>query len=120
VNSNVLPNDVKQDVLEIPVAVVTVCAPAAGAKVNFHVAGTRRTVADLNDRAPKIRPAFDAGKTGMQNANGSSIRSFELVAAQALMPPNGLEQALGWNVVCIAQKTGRAGRHSPNGIKFFK
>jgi hypothetical protein len=56
----------------------------------------------------------------MQNANGFSIRSFELVAAQALMPPNGLEQALGWNVVCIAQKTGRAGRHSPNGIKFFK
>jgi hypothetical protein len=110
---------VKQDVLEIQVAVVTVRVPAAGAQINFHVAGTRRAVADLNDCAPKIRPAFDAGKTGMQNANGFSIRSFELVAAQALMPPNGLEQTLGWHIVCIAQKICRAGRLSPNGVKIF-
>ena len=119
-NSNVVPNDVKQDVLEIRVAVVTVGVPTADAQVNFHITGTRRIVANLNDGAAKIRPAFDAGKTGMQNVNSFSIRSFEPVTAQALMPPNGLEQTLGWYIVCIAQKICRAGRFAPNGIKIFK
>jgi hypothetical protein len=65
VNSNVIPNDVKQDIFKIWVAVVAVGAPAADAQVNFHVTGTRRSAADLNDRAAKIRPAFDARKARM-------------------------------------------------------
>jgi hypothetical protein len=108
---------VKQDVLEIWVAVVAVCAPAIGAQINFHVAGTRRAVADLNDRILKIRPALGADKTGVKNADGFPIRSFEPVTAQALMLPNGLEQALGWYTVCITQKSCLAGRNSPVGIK---
>jgi hypothetical protein len=44
---------------------VAVGAPAADAQVNFHVTGTRRSAADLNDRAAKIRPAFDARKARM-------------------------------------------------------
>ena len=115
-----LPNDVQDDIFEVHIAVVAVCAPAIGAQINFHVAGTRRTVANLNDCILKIRPAFGADKTGMKNTNGFSIRSFEPVTAQVLMLPNGLEQALGWQLVCIMQTSCLAGRNSPGGIKIFK
>ena len=115
-----LPNDMKQDVSEIRIAVVAVRAPAICAQINFHVAGTWRTVTNLNNRTLKIRPAFGADKTGVKNANGFPIRSFEPVTAQALMLPNGLEQTLGWHTICIMQKACLAGKHSPGGIKIFK
>ena len=79
-NSNVVPNDVEQDVLKRGIAIVTVGTPAGGAQVNFHVAGTRRGAADLNDRAAKIRTALDARKAGMQNAHGLSVGRPEPVA----------------------------------------
>ena len=116
----VFPNDVKQDVLEIQVAVVTVRAPAAGAKVNFHVAGTRRTVADLNDCAPKIRPAFDADETGVENADRDSAGGFQLVALEPLMLPGGLKQAFGRQVVFIAQNIGRDVTAAPGRIEIFR
>ena len=103
VNSNVVPNDVQQDIFEPGIAVVAVGAPAAGAQVNFHVAGTRRGVADLNDRAAKIRPAFDADKTGMQNPDGSAIGGLEPVALQPLVAPDGLEQAFRRRIIFVAQ-----------------
>ena len=118
-NSNIVPNDVQNDILEIGVAVVTMRMPAARTQINFHVTGTRRIVADLNDDALKIRPAFGAGKTGVKNTDGFPIRSFEPVTAQALMLPNGLEKALGRHAVCIVQKICLAGRHSPGGIKIL-
>ena len=46
-----LPNHVQDDVLEGGIAVMAVRAPAAGTKVHLHVAGPRRPVADLHDRA---------------------------------------------------------------------
>jgi hypothetical protein len=100
---------VQQDIFKIRVAVVTVGAPAGGAQVNFHVAGTRRGVADLNDRAAKIRPAFDADKTGMQNPDGSAIGSLEPVALQPLVAPDGLEQAFRRRIIFVAQDKRRAG-----------
>jgi len=95
-------------------------APAAGAQVNLHVTGTRRGVADLNDRAAKIRPAFDTHKTGMQNANGLSISGPELVAAEALMAPDGLQEAFGRRLLFVAQDVPRSIRHSPAGVKIFR
>jgi hypothetical protein len=120
VNSNVVPNDVQQDIFKIRVAVVTVGAPAADAQVNFHVTGTRRGVADLNDRAAKIRPAFDTDKTGMQNANGFSIGGLEPVALQPLVVPDGLEQAFRRRIVFVAQDVSRAQARAPAGIKIFR
>jgi len=95
-------------------------APAIGAQIDFHITGTRRIIADLNDCILKIRPTFDADKTGMKNTDGFPIRSFEPVAAQVLMLPDGLEQALGWQLVCIMQKSCLAWKNSPGGIKIFK
>ena len=107
----------QQDILKRGVAVVTVGAPAAGAQVNFHIAGTRRGVADLNDRAAKIRPAFDADKTGMQNADGSAIGGLELVALQPLVAPDGLEQAFRRRRIFVAQDLRQAEARAPVGVK---
>ena len=85
----------EQDVLKRGIAVVAMGVPAAGAQVNLHVAGTRRGGANLNDRAAKIRPAFDTHKTGMQDANGLSLGGPEPVAAEALMAPDGLQRRSG-------------------------
>jgi hypothetical protein len=111
---------VKQDIFKIRVAVVTVSAPAADAQVNFHVTGTRRGVADLNDRAAKIRPAFDADKTGMQNANGFSIGGLEPVASQPLVVPDGLEQVFRRRIIFVAQDIPRAKARAPVGVKIFR
>ena len=118
-NSNVLPNDVQQDVLELRIAVVTVGAPAADAQVNLHVTGTRRGVANLNDRAAKIRPAFDADKTGMQNPDESAIGRLEAVALQPLVAPDGLEQAFRRRSIFIVQDLRRAQTRAPVGVKIF-
>jgi hypothetical protein len=111
---------VQQDVLKRGVAVVTVCAPTADAQVNFHIAGTRRGVADLNDRAAKIRPAFDARKARMQNANGFPIGGLEPVALQPLVVPDGLEQALRRRIIFVAQDIPRAKARAPVGVKIFR
>jgi hypothetical protein len=117
VNSNVVPNDVEQDVLKRGIAIVTVGTPAGGAQVNFHVAGTRRGVADLNDRAAKIRPAFDTHKTGVQNADGSAIGGLEPVALQPLVAPDGLEQAFRRRRIFVAQGIRQAQVRTPIGVK---
>jgi hypothetical protein len=119
VNSNIIPNDVQQDILKIRIAVVTVGVPAGSAQVNFHVTGTRRGVADLNHRAAKIRPAFDADKTGVQNADGSAIGSLKPVALQPLVAPDGLEQAFRRRIIFVAQDISRAKARAPVGVKIF-
>jgi hypothetical protein len=110
---------VQQDILKIRVAVVTVGAPAADAQVNFHIAGTGCGVADLNDRAAKIRPAFDADKTGVQNPNGSAIGSLKPVALQPLVAPDGLEQAFRRRIIFVAQDISHAKARAPVGVKIF-
>jgi hypothetical protein len=109
----------EQDVFELRVAVVTVGAPAGGAQVNFHITGTRRGVADLNDRAAKIRPAFDADKTGMQNPDGFTVGRLEPVALQPLVAPDGLEQALRRRMIFVVQDMRRAQARAPVGVKIF-
>ena len=97
---------------------MAVGAPAAGAQINFHVAGARRVIADLNDRAAKIRPAFDADEAGMKNADGFSVGGLEPVAPQPLVPPDGLEQPLGGGIF-VAQNIPRPGARAPVGVKIF-
>ena len=68
-----IPNDVKQNILEIFIFVVSVRAPAGGTQINFHVAGARRGVPDLQDGVAKVRAALDAGEAGMKNADDFSV-----------------------------------------------
>jgi hypothetical protein len=109
----------EQDVLKRGIAVVTMGAPAAGTQVNLHIAGTRRGVADLNHRAAKIRPAFDADKTGVQNADGSAIGSLKPVALQPLVAPDGLEQAFRRRIIFVVQNLCQAKARAPVGVKIF-
>jgi hypothetical protein len=89
------------------------------AQINFHVAGARRFAANLDYGAAKIRPAFGADETGMQHADSFPIRSFQLVAPQPLMPPDGLEQTLGGKAVFVAQNVRVTALFAPAGIKIF-
>ncbi len=98
---------------------MAVRVPAVAAQINFHVAGARRFATDLDDRAAKIRPAFGAGETGMQHADGFPVQSFQLVAPQPLMPPDGLEQALGGKAVFVLQNIRGAALVAPDGVKIF-
>ena len=116
-NSNVVPNDVQQDIFELRVAVVTMGVPAARPQIHLHIAGTRRGVADLNDRAAKIRPAFDTHKTGVQNADGSAIGRLKPVALQPLVAPDGLEQAFRRRRIFVAQGIRQAQVRTPIGVK---
>ena len=56
----------------------------------------------------------------MKNADNFSIGGFELVAAEALMLPDGLEQTLGWRTVFVVQNIGRDELRPPNGVEIFK
>ena len=91
--------------------------PAARPQIHLHIAGTRRGVADLNDRAAKIRPAFDTHKTGVQNANGSAIGRLKPVALQPLVAPDGLEQAFRRRRIFVAQGIASAKVRTPIGVK---
>ena len=100
----------EQDVLKIGIAVVPMRVPVAGAQINFHVARSRRVVANLNHRARKIRSAFGAGETGMKNPDRLSVSRSELVPTQALMQPDGLKQAFGRQVIFVVQDVRRPNR----------
>ena len=118
-NSKLLPDDVQDDIFETRIEVVAVRMPAVAAQINLHVAGARRFAAGLDDRAAKIRPAFSTDETGMQHADDLAVRSFQLVAPQPLMPPDGLEQTLGGKTVFVAQNVRGAAAVAPDGVKIF-
>jgi hypothetical protein len=46
---------------------------------------------ELDDGAAEIRSALDAGETRMKDAHGLTVQGFQLVAAEALLLPDGLE-----------------------------
>ena len=115
----VFPNDVKNHILEIFILVVAVRAPAARTQINFHVAGARRIIADLQNGVAKIRAAFEAGKAGMKNADDFSAGSFQLAAFEPLVLPNGLKQAFGREIF-VAQKICGGDLRTPLRVEIFR
>jgi hypothetical protein len=114
-----VPDHVQDDIFEIRIAVVAVRVPAVAAQINFHVAGARRFAADLDDGAAKVRPALHADETGMQDADGFPVRSFQPVAPQPLMPPDSLEQTLVGKAVFVMQNVCGAALVAPGSVKIF-
>jgi hypothetical protein len=106
--------------LKIFIFVVAMGAPIICAQVNFHVAGTRSFIADLQNCITKIRAAFNAGKSRMKNADNFSIQSFQRVTLQSLMLPGRLQQALGWRTIFVAQNIGRDKLRPPGGVEIFR
>jgi len=91
--------------------------PALGANVNFHVAGARRLRAELQDRPMKIGTGFGVSKTGMKHRERLAVQCPQLVAPQALVLPDGLQQPLRRGRVAVAQPRRQAGLRAPAGIE---
>jgi hypothetical protein len=53
----------------------------------------------------------------MQHPDGLTVQSLKIVSPQALMEPDGLEQALDRQVVFVAQGTHGPRTRTPGGIK---
>jgi hypothetical protein len=110
---------VQDDVLETWIPVVAVRVPAVAAQINFHVAGAWRFAADLDDGFAKIWSTFGAGEAGVQHADIFPIQGFQLVAPEPLMPPDGLEEALGGKAVFVPQNVRGAALVAPDGVKIL-
>ena len=85
-----LPHDVQDDVFECGIAIMTVCPPAAGPDVHFHVAAEGRAIAKLKHRAAKIRPAFTTEETRMKNAQPHAVTTTSAPAEPTLTSPADL------------------------------
>jgi hypothetical protein len=99
---------------------VAVRVPAGGNQINFHVAGNWRLIFKLQNRAAKIRPALGAGETGMQHADIFSVGRFELVALEALVLPDGLQQFFRRRGTGVAQEVDGAALLAPDGVEVFR
>ena len=93
--------------------------PAAGTNVHFHVTGTRWGVANLQDGAAEVRPAFGAGETGMENADSHSVSGLDLVTAQPLVQPDRLQEPFGWRIDLVVQDVRGTTLEAPVGVKVF-
>jgi hypothetical protein len=93
--------------------------PAARLQVNFHVAGNGLLISDLQDRAAKVRAAFQTGKTRVKNADGLALRRPEFIAFEALVLPDGLQQFFRWPGIFIAERINGAAAFTPGGVKIF-
>ena len=65
--------------------------PAARLHINLHIARHGLLISKLQDRAAKIRPAFDARETRMQHAERLAAGRFQFAAPEPLVLPDGLQ-----------------------------
>jgi hypothetical protein len=65
----------------------------------------------------EIRAAFQIMKPGMKNSHGLAVQGSELVAQQALVLPDGLQEALWWGIHILAQDQSDATLNAPAGVK---
>jgi len=114
----IVPDDVQQHVAEIGIAMVAVGAPAGGAQIDFDISGAWGLGADLQDRAAKIRAAFQIGEARVKNAHILSRERFEFGAAQALVLPNGLDEPFGREPL-VAEAIFGEGAGPPLGVKII-
>jgi hypothetical protein len=107
----------QDDLLESGVSIMAVRAPAARAKVHFHIPGRRQRIPDLDYRPAKIGSSFDAAKTRVKDSDRLAVKGLELIAEQSLVLPDALEQKFGRRVLVVVKDTHGAGAHAPLGVK---
>lgn len=91
--------------------------PSAGAQVNFNITHARGILADLDDCPAEIGPVLQIVETGVKNSDTLAVQGHELFAAQALVLPNSLEQALRRRVVVVAENRDGSAANTPFGVK---
>ena len=102
------PDYVQNNILERGIAIMSVRTPTGRSKIDFHIAGLRIRVADLDHGTLEIRTTFAAEKSRMQNSDGTSIGHSEFVPQQTLMLPDRLQQAFRRDFVVFVKEQGRA------------
>ena len=110
----------KNDVFVAGILVVAVGAPAAGLQIDLHIAGNRWFIFKLEDGAAKIRSAFGAGKTGMEDAEIPAIGRLQLIAPNPLVLPDGLQQFFRRHGTGVAEEVYGAAALAPDGVKIFR
>jgi hypothetical protein len=88
-------------------------------EVDFHVANNGDFIAELQDGAAKVRTPFQAGKAGMKNANRLSLRRLELIAFEALVLPDSLQQFFGRRRILIVECINGTTTSAPDSVKIF-
>ena len=111
------PDDVQDDVLESGVGVVAVRAPAAGVEIDLDIAGDGLRGIELDDRVAEVGSAFMAPEAGVQHENAAAIGAAQLIAEEALMKPDGLQQVFGGDAVRFAKGVGGAEPQAAFGVK---
>lgn len=82
----------EKDVAVGRVDIMSVAMPRGRMQVDFHIAGSWEVIRELDQRVTKIGTGLVVPETGMQDTDRSTIAHEELVAAQALMKPDCLEE----------------------------
>jgi len=115
-----LPNDMEDDGFEMGILVVAMRLPAAGLHVDLDVAGHGRAIGKLQHRAAKIRAAFRAGEARMQHAEPPAVAGLQLVAPEALVLPDGLEDFFRRHGTAVAEEIDGAAAFPPGPVEIFR
>jgi hypothetical protein len=107
---------VKQDIVEIWIAIVAMGAPTAGTQVHFDIAGARGIRANLKDGPAKIGPAFQVGEARMEHADVLAGDGSQFAALEPLVLPDGLDEPFRRETF-VAQTVLAANAGPPPGIK---
>ena len=82
----------QNDIVKCRIPIVAMSRPPARPDIHLDVSRFRGVVVELYDRPPKIRSAFNAAETRMQNFDRHAVRRFQFVPQQPLMLPHRLQQ----------------------------
>ena len=112
------PNHMQNDIGKSRIAMVLMGLPILPFPINFNVTRSRLLLADLDDRAAKIRPGLMIPEPRMQHAQGPAIHRLQLIALEPLMVPDRLQQAFRrMRSAALAQKEARFILRAPFRIK---
>lgn len=107
----------EDDGTEVRILVVAVGVPAGGLQIDFDVAAHGCLIGELNDRAAKIGSAFDAEETGVKYPDGAPVQRAQMITPEALLLPDGLEEAFGWRLGDFVERRGEAALPPPAGVE---
>ena len=97
---------------------MAVAAPAGGVQINLDIAAARRPACESQNRASKIGASFVIPETGMKNDQFLAVQGPQLIAPQALMLPDALQQSFGWRGFFRLPQRGRGlSQRSPSSIQ---
>ena len=113
-----IPNHMQNHAGKRRIALVPVRLPVARNPVNFHVARTRRFLAELQDGPVEIGAGGAVPKAGMEHAQRLAVEGLQLPAPQPLMQPDALQEPFrGMGGIALPQEKARLILRPPAGIE---